>query len=414
MKIYKHLTNWSYLFIFLFLSVNAYTADIGTVQKYLWGWGHKTDAEIFSLPSVGEYIYFGNTKGNLFCLSKENGDVKWKISGFERIFSNPLLVEDSIYVAASTDYLYCFSASSGKKIWESKIRNCWRNNPQIYENNILITGTNQIVAVSKHSGEISFSIKIKGEGGAFTIKDDLCYVISNSALEDKYEDINAWRGTLTCIELKKKVALWSKPLERGCFGEVRTDNKRCYLGCMNGFFYALNNKDGTVLWEIDCKKLLLKDPRIDTIWKWDLDKDSKLDDKTKKERLNWYKPVRGDSYVFVDEQHMFFAPSHRLISSPGAIVCIKKEDGKIVWQVNHRTKFCGKFSIMDDKIVAVTEDRVVYIIDKKTGNSETFSILPEADRGEFVGVTRDDDSIYIGGADKTLYKIVYAKLEKLI
>ena len=101
-----------------------------------------------------------------------------------------------------------------------------------------------------------------------------------------------------------------------------------------------------------------------------------------------------------------------MISWPGVIICADKKNGKVLWKVKHKENFSGQFIIKNGKIIAVTQDRLIYMIDLEDGTTKTNTLLPKNRRGEFAGEAKGDDAIYIVGGDKNIYRVLDKALDK--
>jgi outer membrane protein assembly factor BamB len=379
------------LLSFMAMPMMVFGAGKDVAKEYPWGWAYQTDKEIFSVPAIDKNIYFGNSKGNMFCLTKKDGKVKWKVTADYRIDSNPLLYKDKVYFAGISNRLHCLKASSGKQVWVKQIPGCGYNDPYLYGDKILIAGKESLTALTSKTGKVLFTVKIKGEGKALTVKDDLCYVIS--VWDDDF-DYGKGKGALNCIDLKKKKVLWSQPLGGNCDGVIRVDDKRCYLGCKDGGFYALKRKDGSVDWKIDCNPF------------------AKSERKDLPEEFAKTIRVCTDRASIIGPEKVYFSAVNQMISWAGVIICADKNNGKLLWKVKHKENFCGQFIIKNGKIIAVTQDRLIYMIDLKDGTHKTSTLLPKNKRGEFAGVAKGDDAIYIVGGDKTIYRVLDKALDK--
>jgi hypothetical protein len=102
---------------------------------------------------------------------------------------------------------------------------------------------------------------------------------------------------------------------------------------------------------------------------------------------------------------VLFSIGHQNIDEPSAIVAVDKDSGKRAWVAHHSARICGRFAVASGRAFAATQDRKVLGIVLLDGAAAFSSDLPKADRGEFAGITLDNGSFFLAGADGTVSRM---------
>ncbi|MCK4499780.1 PQQ-binding-like beta-propeller repeat protein [Candidatus Babeliales bacterium] len=341
------------------------------------GWPMKTDGPIFSLPCVTEdSLYFGSCDGCLYRVDKHTGNIIWKITGFERIDSNPIIRKGVVYFMANNSRMYAVSCETGDILWKKWIRGSGYNNPKFFNGNIFLIGYNQLAILSPEDGKIVQSCKIEDDGGAFCTSGNKIAIVVNKGRD--YID-SMGKGAVVCYDYDRNVTTWSRKLGGSCFGPLVCDETNCYLGVRNGFFYAIEMQKGSIAWKIDCRGLVDHNPSSGFV-------------------------LPGD-YIIDMGQKIIFSVSCQDVESPAALVCATKSDGKILWTVEHPVQISGAFVLEGNRVIAVTEDCKLLSVNVDTGKSQVFSLLPNNDFGEFAGIIQDEEYLFIVGADAHVWRL---------
>ena len=239
---------------------------------------------------------------------------------------------------------------------------------------MLLSANNQLVALDPKDGAVLHHYPVTGKADNFSWNATGVAVIANTDMKlDNYKRT----GSVSFFLHDGNKPVWRKDLAAGALGSIVCDDGQCYLGARDGVFRALNINDGALIWQIDCSQLLDKTDGV--VW--------------------------ADSYVLDLGRSIVFSPHHRDIRHTSLIVCAAKDTGRILWSVKHPQLICGSFVRVDDRIIAVGEDRKVLSIEIHNGKPTIHDLLPPADRGEFAGIVKDGDQLYIPGADAHIWKV---------
>jgi outer membrane protein assembly factor BamB len=96
--------------------------DAGTGKEV---WLHKLGHGVLCRPTIDEdRVYFGSLDKNVYCVSRDDGRVRWSRTLSDQVLSCPVLAPctscrqaTGLYVS-SLDTVYCFDPATGKKHWQ--------------------------------------------------------------------------------------------------------------------------------------------------------------------------------------------------------------------------------------------------------------------------------------------------------
>lgn len=178
-------------------------------------------------------LYFGSHSGNFYSLSKI-GEIRWVFTTKEKIYSSPLLKNDSVIFAGGDGFLYCFSlsgdikwkfdlAKQAGKMFRKKTLERWLHIPFTYD--------------FEKKKNITFK----------------CWSSPN-IIDDKIY-ISGYGKGLYCIDLEGR-EIWSHDLGFPRYqlsGVAINEQNTIFLGSRSGKSYAFT-PDGKKLWEIGVRK----------------------------------------------------------------------------------------------------------------------------------------------------------------
>jgi outer membrane protein assembly factor BamB len=339
------------------------------------GWPFRTEGEIFSLPSCdARNIYFGSCDGNFYCVDKTTGALNWKRKGYRRIDSDPIVVSNTAYFASIDNHLNALSARDGKTLWTTTISGSGYSNPKLYNGRLLISGADQLVELSPENGKFTHQYRLSGEVADFDWNSEgIAVVVNRDISSNDYRG----RGEVCFFKHGDDRPVWKRDLGATCLGRLDCDEVNCYLGTRDGVFRAINVRNGTIAWQIDCSQLF-----------------------TRKSGVVW-----ADDYVMTTTDRVLFTASHQNIGSPSLIVCARKTDGTVLWTAEHPTQICGSFVLIDANVVCISEGRNLLCVDVRSGASRVGHVLPQPGRGEFAGVVHDGDYLFLVGADTNVRRL---------
>jgi eukaryotic-like serine/threonine-protein kinase len=153
------------------------------------------------IVTANQKVYVGSDDGNLYALNAHYGTLLWKYTTGGAIQSSPTLVNNTVYVGSNDKYLYAIDAGTGAFKWK-------------YLTNAPIRGESPVVS----NGTVYISC-------------------ANTYVDGDIYAIDAVTGIL---KWSKYVPIPTSPLVSG---------GRVFVQSLGGSYYALNESDGSVIWE---------------------------------------------------------------------------------------------------------------------------------------------------------------------
>jgi len=206
----------------------------------------------FEAPLVcGEGLVFaGSTRGTLYALDAKTGEMRWKYETEGRIVGSPNFVEPRntqktrkiIVLDQSEGALHCVDVETGTLLWKTEgVERC-DGAPGIGNGKIVFGSCLAALHVFSSDGKDLKDIEVGGDGqiaGGVAVDGTLAF----AGLRD---------GSLVCADLEAGNILWSSDLsDEQTFSTPAIISSRVIYASDNGFVYAVNRKDGALVWEFD-------------------------------------------------------------------------------------------------------------------------------------------------------------------
>jgi outer membrane protein assembly factor BamB len=82
-------------------------------------WSYQTENQVTGSPIVFEdELYCGSVDGNLYCLDRQNGQLRWKFNTNQPITATPAAGNDRIYIGSTDNLLYALPAKPFRLPWQ--------------------------------------------------------------------------------------------------------------------------------------------------------------------------------------------------------------------------------------------------------------------------------------------------------
>ena len=135
-------------------STNSKIYSIGTDKEK--NWEFTTGDEILSSPTyVNKSVIVGSTDGNVYCLDKSNGDLKWKVDLNDKVISSPTLDkhDNSVYIGSDEGNITCLDVRDGTVKWSHPTGDKIRSTAAL-KDNLVVFGSNNgnLYVLNKYTG----------------------------------------------------------------------------------------------------------------------------------------------------------------------------------------------------------------------------------------------------------------------
>jgi len=121
-------------------------------------WEFKAKTQIDSSPLiVGEYTYFADISGVVYCLATESGAKKWEYSTKNGFASGPAIDNDLLVIGDIAGEVYAIDAITGNTRWTQKIDGEVAASASFFKDRVLIVSQSGFLcALFRHDGSLAW------------------------------------------------------------------------------------------------------------------------------------------------------------------------------------------------------------------------------------------------------------------
>lgn len=161
--------------------------------------------------------------GAIYAVDEKDGKFLWQYPTKKSITnSNPVVVEGKVFVGDDSGIVYALDASTGKLIWQKQLEAYQIHSSPAYDNGVIYVGTETEDVGGARTGRGSYMCALDAQDGKVL-----------------WQFESDWR---------------SNEMPNLIHGTPAVLDGVVYFGSENGYFYALNKNDGSLIW----KKIITK------------------------------------------------------------------------------------------------------------------------------------------------------------
>ncbi len=262
--------------------------------REVWRFDHNGKMkQMFSSPCIhGDKLYIGegfheNNECNLFCLDVATGKLNWafntaseeedKLWSFptnSHVESTPFVANGRVFFGAGDKGLYCVDVKNGKKVWqypEPGNRQTGLHidtSPVVVGNRVFCcSGKSQtfkqmeVFCVEAASGKKVWSrMADLPVWGSPSIHDGLVYVgLGNTRINEESKDAT---GSILCLDAFDGSRRWDYPVKGAVHTKQAFAGGLVYAGSQDGHCYALDAREGTLVWKRDLGSITVSSPAL--------------------------------------------------------------------------------------------------------------------------------------------------------
>ncbi|MEH6658470.1 PQQ-binding-like beta-propeller repeat protein [Leeuwenhoekiella marinoflava] len=193
-------------------------------------------------------VYIANRNNyDLFAIDKETGESLWTYESFDRpysyeIESNPLIVDDVLYVCDNYYYLKAFDKNTGSLKWQIRLDTSIYASPTTYNDRIIVA-TNQSIYCINKKGIIEWSKQVPSG-----------YNFQTSPIVDGDKIFTPLTGNgsgkFNCLDARSGNQIWSFACGQNPSSPVVFEDQ-VFFGDWDNKMYSLNTITGTVNFELN-------------------------------------------------------------------------------------------------------------------------------------------------------------------
>lgn len=297
-------------------------------------------------------------------------NVLWKFETKSRIYSSPLIDENTVFVGSGDNTFYAIDKKTGKEVWGFKTQGSVHSSPCILDNIVYFgSADGNLYAVNKIDGKLIWKFKSNGEK-MYGLWD---YYLSSPKVNEGMIYWGCGDGNLYAINASTGKLKWKFQTGDIIHSSPVIYKNNVFIGGFNGYFYCISKENGDLAWKFKTvgaayfpkgeiqKAALVKD---DVVYFGSRDYNIyALDAKTGRGRWNMKQPMgwitatpteyKGNIYFGTSDAHIFY--------------CMDKNNGRIIWEIPLSMRVYGTAFVNNDIVYFGTFDGKIFGVDYLTG-----------------------------------------------
>lgn len=248
---------------------------------------------VFCTPTVaGGKVYCGegthdDTDCRLFCANVSDGNSAWKepFKTSSHTEGAPAVANGKVYFPAGDDGLFCADAATGAKLWQfpgGKDKGIHIDAAPAVANGTVYVGSGlyTYVAVALDANTMAekwrTDLKLRSFGAPLVSGSKVFYGVGTGNMvadtfkykeEDRDEEKDS-AGAVVCLDAATGKEEWRYPLPKSVHTGVSGDAFSVYVGCRDGFVYAIDRKSGKLRWKTGIGGAVLSCPAVAASGGW--------------------------------------------------------------------------------------------------------------------------------------------------
>ena len=242
---------------------------------------------VFCTPTVaGGKVYCGegthdDTDCRLFCANVSDGNSAWKepFKTSSHTEGAPAVANGKVYFPAGDDGLFCADAATGAKLWQfpgGKDKGIHIDAAPAVANGTVYVGSGlyTYVAVALDANTMAekwrTDLKLRSFGAPLVSGSKVFYGVGTGNMgadtfKYKEEDRDGEKdsaGAVVCLDAATGKEEWRYALPKSVHTGVSGDAFSVYVGCRDGFVYAIDRKSGKLRWKTGIGGAVLSCPAV--------------------------------------------------------------------------------------------------------------------------------------------------------
>lgn len=197
---------------------------------------------VADLVAHGDLVYVGFSERDFIAFDKSDMSERWRLTTEHGIWAEPLIVEDTLYLASLDHHLYALDAESGEVLWKVNLQGSAAGTPVFDQDRLYIGSFARKI----------FSISTQGEIVAEFATQD--WVWGSPALLDGILYAGDMSGTVYALDARDDglALLWrNKVAERAIRATPLVSEDYVIVGSRDHRLYWLNRGDGSQVNDVE-------------------------------------------------------------------------------------------------------------------------------------------------------------------
>ncbi|MEA3308404.1 MAG: PQQ-binding-like beta-propeller repeat protein [Chloroflexota bacterium] len=205
-----------------------------------WAFSDAGGQYVGSGTIAGDLFLIGNGDGQLYAINLADGSLEWSFATRDRIWTTPLVVDETVYVASSDHHLYALKVSDGVEQWQLETKGALASSPVWAADHIWLGDFgDQLYQIDPQAGEVVWTFE-DGENWFWATP-----LVLESTIY--FADVG---GAVFAFDINSHELLWRTDIKAVFRGQgiVDTAGGRLLLPAYErGLIYALDAKTGDKL-----------------------------------------------------------------------------------------------------------------------------------------------------------------------
>jgi len=119
---------------------------------------------IGGLTVSGGKVFFGCNDGNVYCLNADELRKEWEFPTGDRIWSTPVISEDTLFVSSFDNNIYALDASDGSELWRFEAGGAFASTPLIHDGTVYAGSFDRhVYALDATNGNLKWRSEVEAD-----------------------------------------------------------------------------------------------------------------------------------------------------------------------------------------------------------------------------------------------------------
>ncbi|MEO9366188.1 MAG: PQQ-binding-like beta-propeller repeat protein [Nitrososphaera sp.] len=195
-----------------------------------------------------------NNVNSVFALDADDGSMLWELSIEGDVFSSPCYADSLVIFGALDGYVYAVDAYTGRIAWRFKTGGeVWSSPAYDSKRRIIIIGSDDsnVYSLALDDGMLVWQSTLDGKVRS-----------SSPCIASEHVFISTYSGHVYCISMDGSIE-WSRRVsEHPILSSPAYSNSRVFFGSSDTYVYALDARDGSMLWRVKTNNKVWSTPAI--------------------------------------------------------------------------------------------------------------------------------------------------------
>jgi len=302
-----------------------------------------------------------------------SADTQWKYKTGGRVYSSPLIADDTVYVGSGDHHFYALDKQTGKLNWSFRTGGSVHSSAAIKHNLVYFgSADGNLYAINKDSGALAWKFASGGEK-KYGLWD---YYLSSPTIADDLVYWGSGDGHLYAVDAISGNLKWKYDTGDIVHASPVVYKDKVIVGGFDGNMYSLNKNDGSLIWKFktvgatyfpkgEIQRAALVEEDVVYFGSRDYNMYA-LDANTGRGKWNMKQPQgwiiatplehEGNIYFGTSDAHIFYS--------------MNKQSGEVNWTIPVNMRVYGSAIIHGDLVYFGTFDGKILGVDHATGETE--------------------------------------------